>query len=648
MAFKKLNILSYILLILFFGIGSGNAQTSRAIEDSLREQKGVRNFPVEEYFQNIQIHSITIDSRGLVYFAQAHGIVEFDGIEWRMISVPDSAEVNALAVNSDGRIYGGGENIFGYLYVDDAGNTKFQSLVESLSSPFNDTIIEIKTFGDIVYFIGFKTIIKYSDETVEIVGRGNFLSAGFLGNTLIVSDQDHGLLYIDEIGNMTPISTKEARVIRAQKMKALSPQQLLISTRSSGFFTAQIEENALALVPWGEPRDPNLRQASISSIDVFNDKLVALGSFQDGLFLTNLEGQIVQKYSAENGLLNNYVFNVFFSQSGSLWAGLDEGTSLIKIPREFTKVNVATTVVAENFAPEDTSHSEKGFFAWIKNAYNESLGGWFSEKQNEEEKSNASLDKTADVFAAIVRKVEYTPTDSVIFGGAFSETRGGVQVLDQSDSTNFEFDYDFNAFRFSYSTNNYEDIEGLQYQVRLDGLDHSWSKLSNNTYREYTNLSWGEYVFLVRAQDVEGNLSRSASFSFSISPPWYESTWFYLLQFTALLMALVVSGILNKTGKAISLSEALIAVVVIVIFQYVDFYIDPYLDEYSDGIAVFKIGISIVFGFSLEFIEELFHKIVAKLTGLENIEPDVEDGLLESETNSIKEHNEMKISTNNN
>ena len=113
-------------------------------------------------------------------------------------------------------------------------------------------------------------------------------------------------------------------------------------------------------------------------------------------------------------------------------------------------------------------------------------------------------------------------------------------------------------------------------------------------------------------------------------------------------MALVVSGILNKTGKAISLSEALIAVVVIVIFQYVDFYIDPYLDEYSDGIAVFKIGISIVFGFSLEFIEELFHKIVAKLTGLENIEPDVEDGLLESETNSIKEHNEMKISTNNN
>ena len=431
-------------------------------------------------------------------------------------------------------------------------------------------------------------------------------------------------------------------------MKALSPQQLLISTRSSGFFTAQIEENALALVPWGEPRDPNLRQASISSIDVFNDKLVALGSFQDGLFLTNLEGQIVQKYSAENGLLNNYVFNVFFTQSGSLWAGLDEGTSLIKIPRELTHINVADTVIVENFAPEDTTSTEKGFFAWIKSAYNESLGGWFSEKQNEEEKSNASLDKTADVFAAIVRKVEYTPTDSVIFGGAFSETRGGVQVLDQSDSTNFEFDYDFNAFRFSYSTNNYEDIEGLQYQVRLDGLDHSWSKLSNNTYREYTNLSWGEYVFLVRAQDVEGNLSRSASFSFSISPPWYESTWFYLLQFTALLMALVVSGILNKTGKAISLSEALIAVVVIVIFQYVDFYIDPYLDEYSDGIAVFKIGISIVFGFSLEFIEELFHKIVAKLTGLENIEPDVEDGLLESETNSIKEHNEMKISTNNN
>lgn len=648
MALKKLNIVSYIVLILFLGIGSGNAQTSGAIEDSLREQKGIRNFPVEEYFQNIQIHSITIDSRGLVYFAQAHGIVEFDGIEWRMISVPDSAEVNALAVNSDGRIYGGGENIFGYLYVDDAGNTKFHSLVENLPSPFSDTIIEIVASGDIVYFIGFKTIVKYSDEKVEVAGRGNFLSAGFLANTLIVSDQDHGLLYIDEIGNMTPISTKEAKVIRAQKMKALSPQQLLISTRSSGFFTAQIEENRLALLPWGESGDPDLRQASISSIDVFTDKLVALGSFQNGLFVTNLEGQVIQKYSAENGLLNDYVFNVFFTQNGSLWAGLDEGTSLIKIPQELTQVNIADTVIAENLAPEDTTSVEKGFFAWIKSAYNESFGGWFTDELNEEEKYSTSLDETADLFAAIVRKVEYTPTDSVIFGGAFSETRGGVQVLDQSDSTNFEFDYDFNAFRFSYSTNNYEDIEGLQYQVRLDGLDQNWSKLSNNTYREYTNLSWGEYMFLVRAQDAEGNLSRLASFSFTISPPWYESTWFYLLQFTALLMALVVSGILNKTGKAISLSEALIAVVVIVIFQYVDFYIDPYLDEYSDGIAVFKIGISIVFGFSLEFIEELFHKIVAKLTGLESIEADEENGMLESDTNSLAENNEMKISSNNN
>ena len=120
-------------------------------------------------------------------------------------------------------------------------------------------------------------------------------------------------------------------------------------------------------------------------------------------------------------------------------------------------------------------------------------------------------------------------------------------------------------------------------------------------------------------------MSKPAAFSLSIEAPWYESNWFYALQFFALLGALTISGILNKTGRAISLSEALIAVVVIVIFQYVDFYIDPYLDEYSDGVAFFKVGISIAFGFSLEFIEEMFHKLIAWITGLSEVKDEDAD-----------------------
>ncbi len=604
-------ISGYITLILLFLAAWIPAVKAQEVPTVSATNK-ITNFPVKEYFDNAQIHSITIDSRGLVYFAVANGIAEFDGFEWRMISIPNNAEINALAKNKDGRIYGAGNNAAGYLYVDEKGNTKFESILDS-SSTFSDIIIEVLPAGNRIYFVGLHSISVYENNQLLTIAKGGFLSAALLNKTLVVSDQEHGLQFLNTQDQLQPIDG--AIHTRSSNMKAISEGSILLATRSSGLHLLSIKNSNVELKPWESEVNDRSKGVTFSSIDLISERVIAFGTFEQGVILSDYSGKIISHYTKESGLLNNNIFDVLFTQKSSLWVGLNEGVSLIKIPIEISGVPTSTALIS-SATDEPLGGQESP--PWFIKLYQGTIGSWFFAPKVDSSK-NSSFLNSAETFASIIRRVEYIPNDSVIFGGAFSQTQHGVQVLDQTDSAKYEFDYDFNAFRFSYSTNDYDKIEGLQFQVKLEGMDRDWSTWSQNTYREYTNLSWGDYSFIVQAQNVNNTLSRPATFSFRISPPWYESNWFYLLQFLVIMAALVVSGILNKTGKAISLSEALIAIVVIIIFRYLEFYIEPYLDEYSNDIALFKIGISIVFGFSLEFIEELFHKTVAKLTGLEKM-----------------------------
>ncbi len=92
-----------------------------------------------------------------------------------------------------------------------------------------------------------------------------------------------------------------------------------------------------------------------------------------------------------------------------------------------------------------------------------------------------------------------------------------------------EIKFDHNSLRFEYAAPFYEHETKTQYQTWLEGFDKGWSKWGNNTYKEYTNLSAGKYVFHVRAKNVYNKISKEAVYSFTILPPWYSTWWAYLL-----------------------------------------------------------------------------------------------------------------------
>lgn len=88
----------------------------------------IRNYLPKEYKSSSQNWAIIQDNRGVIYFGNSSGILEFDGKKWRLIEVSNKSVVRSLAKDNKGIIYVRASSEFGYLASDASGLLKYISL----------------------------------------------------------------------------------------------------------------------------------------------------------------------------------------------------------------------------------------------------------------------------------------------------------------------------------------------------------------------------------------------------------------------------------------------------------------------------------------------------------------------------------------
>ena len=100
--------------------------------------------------------------------------------------------------------------------------------------------------------------------------------------------------------------------------------------------------------------------------------------------------------------------------------------------------------------------------------------------------------------------------------------------------------YDQNYIQFQFAQANLGSQDTTLYSYVLEGIDKTWSRFSNKTFTDnYLNLPPGNYTFKVRSKASSGFWSKPASFSFTITPPWWATWWAYTL------LAILIIGILR-------------------------------------------------------------------------------------------------------
>ena len=93
----------------------------------------------------------------------------------------------------------------------------------------------------------------------------------------------------------------------------------------------------------------------------------------------------------------------------------------------------------------------------------------------------------------------------------------------------YQWNYAENNLSFSFSAPFYDSHTSTEYSWKLLGEDEKWTDFGVMNFCSYSNLHEGNYTLLIRARNIYGDISSTASFSFGILPPWYRTWMAYLL-----------------------------------------------------------------------------------------------------------------------
>jgi ligand-binding sensor domain-containing protein len=116
-----------------------------------------------------------------------------------------------------------------------------------------------------------------------------------------------------------------------------------------------------------------------------------------------------------------------------------------------------------------------------------------------------------------------------------------------------QLNYSQNNVSFSVEGIAYQNPFGVRYKYRLTGLDTTWRYDQTGEIR-FNNLNDGKYVFEVVAVNADGiESSKPEIFTFSITSPYWERWWFFVMCGAALVSFMTV--IILVRSKAIRKRE---------------------------------------------------------------------------------------------
>lgn len=283
----------------------------------------VTHFTRNQYAAGSQNWSLDIDRQGFVYAANNNGLLKYDGVRWQVYPLPSHTILRSVTVGTDGRIYTGSNEEFGYWSNNKASGLMYTSLVPLLKNVnlHNQEIWKIIQLGEKVYFQGFSCLFVYDKHTVKSIPLpGPIIFLLKAGNRLFAHAVQGGLY---ELINNKLVKIAESDDLRGTEVKTILPfknNTFLVGTSSKGVFI--LDKNELS--PWNVPANPLLKEYQINNGMVFGNKIV-FGTIVKGLFVLDKDGNILNHLYSENNLQNNTVLSLCNDNDQSIWVGLDNG-----------------------------------------------------------------------------------------------------------------------------------------------------------------------------------------------------------------------------------------------------------------------------------------------------------------------------------
>lgn len=167
--------LAAILIQMFFAAVCSRAQTDGDTPDAAAGFPNTRKFFLKNYYpidyagQN-QMYEIVQDDRGIMYLGNnVTGILEYDGVSWRTVTLSNNNTAFSLAKDESGTIFVGGSGEIGYLVIQN-GVTKYRSLMNHIPAEYKEFgPSQIRCTSQGVYFKIGNVILRWHERKMSVI-----------------------------------------------------------------------------------------------------------------------------------------------------------------------------------------------------------------------------------------------------------------------------------------------------------------------------------------------------------------------------------------------------------------------------------------------------------------------------------------------
>lgn len=287
---------------------------------------------------------------------------------------------------------------------------------------------------------------------------------------------------------------------------------------------------------------------------VDQDVLSVVCDITGNLWFATKQGVFVYNYkefnsiSEKDGLYSDNVLSLVFDNDGNLFLGGNKGIDKLdaKLFVSLKKVKVEHFGAAEGFP---------GIECITRSCYKDSLGRIFFGT-----KDGVTIYDKKTIFYNNIKPVTYI--SKLYLDGKDIDSVIIANYAKGVDSTTFlpkdlTLPYNKSHITFQFVGTSLCIPEKVKYQYMLEGLNDDWILIKGKNEVEYPTLPDGTYTFKVRACNDDGVWNDTpATFTFTITPPFWKTWWFYTI-LTIIAVISIVLYIQRRERKLIKEKQVL-------------------------------------------------------------------------------------------
>lgn len=326
--FFKKYILTLLFLFLAFLV---NAQ-----------EKGVpfiTNFSPKDFKAESQNWCFVQDNNGLIYVGNNMGVLEYDGVSWKLI--PTKTVVRSLAIDKkENKIYVGSIDDLGYLERSPAGNLKFKSLVDKIPEKdraFNSIWATVVT-NEGVLFVGSNITFRwYKNEMSQVTASIRTFN---LNGTPIFFENNRGMVQPSIEGYNLVEGGSILSDVNVNNILPYNDGSWLVQSRQGELSIVNLSSSN-PLRKLSSNATPYMSQNRVYRGAFANENIIGYTTLKGGVVFLDKEGNLQNIIDKDIGLQTNECYTLFEDNQENIWVGTGNGISKIEINSPISYFNDA-------------------------------------------------------------------------------------------------------------------------------------------------------------------------------------------------------------------------------------------------------------------------------------------------------------------